>query len=220
MHRLRQHILHQLVRYPNRRYAEIKPVEVEGNLFMYHLNGLLKESWVAKRGDGAYELTSEGLAVAEHLSLETFKPRQQATIVTLIACRNAKGEWLFYQRHRQPLIDMVGFPYGKVHQGESVAEAAGRELLEKTGIRAKLQHRGDGYITIYQGSDVVSQVLFHFFYGRAPEGQIKAHKTGQAQWASMRDIAPNQLIPSVADLIRLNDENPGQLFFTELVYRL
>jgi hypothetical protein len=52
MHRLQQHILSQLIHYPERRYADLKPDEVEGNLFMYHLRQLMAAGWVIKREDG------------------------------------------------------------------------------------------------------------------------------------------------------------------------
>jgi ADP-ribose pyrophosphatase YjhB (NUDIX family) len=219
MHWIQNHILQQLILFPDRRYADLKPANVEGNLFMYHLRQLLKEQLVQKRDDGRYELTASGQVYADRLSLKTFKPRLQPRIVTLVACQNAQGQWLLYRRKRQPLIGQVGFPYGKLHVGELVQEAAERELKEKTGLDGILQHRGDGYITIIESGSVVSQVMFHLFYSKTVSGKLKAGSTiGQAFWGDPKVIPPGELIRSVPDLIRLLQQHPRNRFFAELSY--
>ena len=219
MHRWQQHILSQLMRHETRRYADLKPAEVEGNLFMYHLRAVMREKLVVKRDDGLYELTPEGKRYVDTLSLTTFKPRAQPRIVTLIVCHNDVGQYLFYRRRRQPMLGMAGFPYGKVHLGEPIKEAAARELKEKTGLEAVLAHRGDGYITIYDGEEPVSQIMFHLFYGENPTGTLLPDSTsGKPFWSKPEDLN-EATIPSVFDLIKLIDANPDSRFFTELTYR-
>jgi 8-oxo-dGTP diphosphatase len=220
MHRLQQHILHQLILSPCRRYAELKPAQVESNLFMYHLRQLMNQQLVCKLPDGKYELSGDGKVYADRLSLKTFAPRQQPRIVTLIACANETGKWLLYQRLRQPLINTIGFPYGKVHVGETIAQAADRELKEKTGLSARLTHRGDGYITIYQQAQITSQIMFHFFLGSNPTGRLRGTKVGRPFWAGINEVTPNQLIPSVPDLIGLAQTPAKGRFFAELEYQL
>ena len=218
MHWIQKHVLAQLITNPRLRYGKIKPANVEGNLFMYHLRALLKEGLVVKSDDGFYELTPAGKLYADRLSLQTLTPRVQPRIVTLITCRNDNGEWLLYRRKRQPLLGQVGFPYGKLHLDESVEDAAARELMEKTGVRATLDHRGDGYITIYEGGEVVSQILFHLFYGTDPKGKIKPNqRSGEVFWGRVED--QENLIASVKDLVKLIEEHPAGRFFTQLTYK-
>jgi 8-oxo-dGTP pyrophosphatase MutT (NUDIX family) len=218
MHWIQKHVLAQLITNPRLRYAKIKPANVEGNLFMYHLRALLKEGLVEKSEGGFYELTPAGKLYADRLSLQTLTPRVQPRIVTLITCRNDSGEWLLYRRKRQPLLGQVGFPYGKLHLDEAVEDAAARELMEKTGVRATLEHRGDGYITIYEGGDIVSQILFHLFYGSDPKGKIKdSQRSGEVFWGRVED--QENLIKSVPDLIKLLDKHPGDRFFAQLTYK-
>ncbi len=219
MHRLQQHILSQLIHNPVRRYADLKPEDIEGNLFMYHLRQVMAAGWVIKREDGKYELTAEGLRYAETLSLKTLSPRIQPRIVTLLVCRNGNGEILLYRRNRQPLIGMSGFPYGKIHLGETIAEAASRELSEKTGLTAKLAHRGDGYITTYVDQEMVSQIMFHLFEGTNIKGQLTHHNDGEAYWVALSELGRIKYLPSVPELLRLLDGN-HKFFFTELVFRL
>ena len=220
MHWIQNHVLRQLILFSDRRYADLKPANIEGNLFMYHLRRLEKDQLVCKRPDGRYELTSEGQLYADRLSLETFKPRLQPRIVSLIACQNKQGEWLLYRRKRQPLIGQVGFPYGKLHQGETVQKAAERELKEKTGLVGALHHRGDGYITIVEEGEVVSQIMFHLFYGKNLVGKLKADTAiGQAFWGDPLQVGKSELIRSVPDILKLLQNNPRGRFFAELTYR-
>lgn len=218
MHWIQKHILAQLITNPRLRYGKIKPANVEGNLFMYHLRALMKEGLVVKSDDGLYELTPAGKLYADRLSLQTLTPRVQPRIVTLITCQNDQGEWLLYRRKRQPLLGQVGFPYGKLHLDEVVEDAAARELMEKTGIRATLDHRGDGYITIYEDGEVVSQILFHLFYGTDPKGQIRSsQRSGEVFWGRIEDH--DSLIASVRDLVALLEAHPADRFFTQLTYK-
>jgi ADP-ribose pyrophosphatase YjhB (NUDIX family) len=219
MHRLQQHILTQLIRHQTQRYADLKPSEVEGNLFMYHLRVLMKSGWVTKRTDGRYELTSEGMRYADTLSLKTFTPRAQPRIVTLLIAKNASGEYLLLRRKRQPLLGMIGFPYGKVHLGEKVADAAHRELAEKTGLSATLNHRADGYVTIYQGNEAVSQIFFHLFVATEIHGRLVLNGVDGDVFWGIPKLDDGLVMPSVLDLIEQLEINPGR-FFTELTYHL
>jgi ADP-ribose pyrophosphatase YjhB (NUDIX family) len=220
MHHLQQHILRQLILSDQLNYAKLKPKGVEGNLFTYHLGKLIAEGLVGK-SDSSYQLSAEGKRYADGLSLKTFEPRAQASIVTLMICRNSYGDYLLFRRRKQPLIGMVGFPYGKVHLGETVLEAAERELKEKTGVAAELSHRGDGYVTIHKAAEPISQIFFHLILGTSPAGPSR-HKTrdGESFWAKPYQVEPQDLIPSVPDLIKALEQSSTSRFFAELKYEL
>ena len=220
MHRLQQHILSQLINNPSLSYAQLKPPEVEGNLFMYHLRALMKRDLIVKRSDGQYELSPEGKLYADTLSLKTLTPRIQPRIVTLIACQNEAGEWLLFRRKRHPMLGWTGFPYGKIHLGETVAQAAKRELKEKTGIEAELTHQGDGYITFTEGVEPVSQVFFHLFRAINPHGTLhKSPPSGTISWGQLEN-GDQKVMPSVPDLIKLMGAHPHDRFFCELEYQV
>ncbi len=219
MHALQQHILSQLIHHSDRRYADLKPADVEGNLFMYHMRHLINAGYVTKRDDGRYELSTEGKRYVDGLSLSTLVPRSQAKIVTLLVCRNSASQWLFLRRKRQPLLGMVGFPYGKVHFGETIAQAAQRELADKTGLTGNLAHRGDGYITIRQHDEVVSQIMFHLFYADHLVGELTPETDkGQVFWAPI-EAMDDTYMPSVADILAILERGDDR-FFVELSYQL
>lgn len=218
-HVIQKQILARLISSPYLRYSELKPPNLEGNHFMYHLRSLMREGLVVKNEQGQYLLSSSGKLLADSMSLQNYAPRTQPNIVTLITCQNTKGQWLVYKRKRQPLINQIGFVYGKLHVGETISQAANRELKEKTGLECELTHRGDGYITIYEGNDIVSQIMFHLFYGKNPYGEIAiTNKPGEANWAWRDELKFEPYMASVDDLATLI-EGSKERFFVELVYK-
>lgn len=220
LHIIQKEILAKLIQNPELRYSQLKPKNIESNHFMYHLKALMREGMVEKKASGCYGLTKEGKLYADQVNLKTLKVRRQPKIVTLVAVQNVDDQWLLYQRKHQPLINQVGFPYGKLHLGETVQEAAERELMEKTGLTCKLVHRGDGYIIIHEDGEPVSQICFHLFYGKNPKGRMKTETNyGTVGWSTDKDdFAKPPFMASMADLIRLIETKKGR-FFVELVYK-
>lgn len=217
MHWIQKEILKQLILHPQRRYSELKPDGVEGNLFMYHLRSLIRDGYVAKTGSGRYALSADGKRYADRLSLDTLKPRIQPKIVSMIVCRNARGEYLLYRRVRQPFSGMVSFPHGKIHLGETVAEAAARELSEKGGLRATLRHCGEVYLTVYQAGELVTQTLCHVFTASRPVGTIRSDETiGSCFWGRLQRTARPDYAPGLLDVARLAGRR-GR-FFEEFRY--
>ena len=185
-------------------------------MFMYHLRQLTTDELVKKVGN-KYQLTKKGLKFVDSLSLKNLKPRIQPKIVTLLAIKNNSGKWLLYKRSRQPMFGKIGFPYGKIHLGEKIKEAAERELLEKTGIKAKLNHKGDVYITTYESSELISHVLLHVFTGTNPKGELlKESDIGKCYWGNIKAIPEENIFPGFLDLFRLI-KNKNH-FFEELIY--
>jgi len=221
MHPIKREILYRLITNTHIPFSKLKPEGVESNLFIYHLKELIKEGLVCKRADGKYELTAEGLVFADRLSLSSFKPRIQPKIITLIVCKNKNGECLLYTRRRQPFIGLSGFVYGKIHLGEKVAEAAQRELKEKTGLQAKLAHLGEAYLTTVQDGNVVASIFCHVFYGENPTGQlIKDSEIGECFWASLKSLGREKFMPGFFDILSLVKKRSPHLFFAEYIYNL
>lgn len=188
---------------------------------MYHLKQVIEEGLVKKRPDGKYELTSEGNLLADKTSLSNLKPRIQPKIITLIVCQNKQGEFLLYKRKRQPLISLIGFPYGKIHLGETIFQAAGRELKEKTNLSANLKHCGEVYLTTYQQGELISQILAHIFTGTNLSGDLKKDsQIGECFWEKLSTLQIDQLIPGVLDIQKLASQKGSSLFFKEYTYHI
>ena len=221
MHYIQRSILARLMSSDSLRYADIQPPDIGSNLFSYHLTALKKAGYVIRTSWGTYTLSSSGKLLVDSLSLETLRPRIQPKITIILACRDRLGRWLLMRRKVQPLLGQVGFPYGKLHLGETIQQAAERELMEKTGLIGEFQHRGDGYITIQENGSTVSQIFAHVFYCMEPTGYFKsAHKAGDVYWGDIdTDYTSDVMLQSMPDLIKaIESTTLGQRFFVELSY--
>lgn len=220
MHHIQRAILRNLMRGDSLRYRDIKPAGVESNLLAYHLKVLIQEGYIEQTSNKQYSLTADGRRYVDTLSLESLRPRLQPKIIILLAVRDRLGRWLLMRRKLQPLLGQIGLPYGKLHLGETVGEAAHRELFERTGLKAELKHVGDGYVTIIEDSILASQIFFHLFQGIAKTDQVcGAHDAGEIFWS---DLAPDwdngQYMKSMPDIMRLLENLPDNRFFVELDY--
>lgn len=220
MHIIQKQIMQQLIYKPSLRFSQIKPPGLESNHFMYHLNCLLRGSYVLKK-DAQYGLSAKGRAYADRLSLKNFKPRIQPKIVTLVAVKNSKGEHLVYRRNHQPFIGLVGFPYGKIHLEEAVLAAAQRELYEKTSLTSKLRHCGDAYITVFEDGQLLSQMLAHIFTGSGVKGTLQNRSIkGKAFWAKVEKLKKSECMPGFLDIYKTISQPSHGRFFKEFVYNL
>jgi len=219
MHAIQLHILQKLTFVDEARYSELKPEGVESNRFVYHLKSLIADRFVEKTSSG-YKLTTQGKRHVGKLSLQTLQPRFQSKIVTVIICQNEKGEHLLMTWKRQPFLGYTAFPYGKTHFGESIREAAARELKEKSGLSAKLTHCGDAYLSIRERGELISHMLCHAFWAEQPKGEMLTEgKTHTTEWCRLKDVPKTRLIPGFLKLNNLASKfrKTKTRFFTEIV---
>lgn len=202
---IQNHVLLELTRHATRRYTDLKPRDVEGNLFMYHLKGLISEGLIEKH-ETTYRLTAKGMRAVGYLSLETGKMRKQPKILTTVVCQNEAGEYLFVRWHRQPNIGLVSFPHGMMHYGESVVVMAGRELAEKAGLEADLTFMGDVYVRGMRENELDRHMLVHVFKGK----NIRPGKQEELRpdvceyfWASLESVKAQQYVPGFYEIAHI-----------------
>ena len=212
MHWIQKHILRELTLHKSCRFSQLRPKQVESNLFIYHLKSLIKEGYVQKEADGSYSLAPAGKRFVDRISMEKFQPRIQPKIITLLVITNAEGKLLLWKRNKQPFLGKIGFPTGKIHLGETLQSAAKRELAEKTGVKAEINHVGDGYLTSYEGSELISQVLFHCFTGTAKNNTFKAD--ANLQWGTLEE--QTEVIPGAKEIYKEAIQNKNH-FFVEII---
>jgi ADP-ribose pyrophosphatase YjhB (NUDIX family) len=221
MHYLQQNIIKILATRESARYSEIKPKTIESNHFLYHLNQLIKEGMVSKLADKSYILSDKGKSYIDSVSFSSFKVRSQPKIVNLLVCKNDKGQYLLYKRVHQPFIGQVGFPYGKIHLGETIGESSQRELRELTGLSAKLTHRGDAYVTVFHGDVLITHTLFHVHYSDNQKGELNpGSQYGSFFWDSIDDEDVDRFFPGFIEVYRLIQNIRSDKFFEEYTFKL
>lgn len=213
MHPIQSRILRELMFHACRRYSDLKPAEVDPALFMYHFRKLLGMEMVAKTEDG-YVLTPEGMRQASRTSTETLSLRMQPTICNFIACQNEAGEWLLHTRAYHPFLGLKSFPYGKLHWGESLKEAAGREMLDKTGLQVELALWGNLYLRVFEGPKLIAHMLCHIFKGIKWQGELLAENPkGSCVWERIDNPEASGFLPGFAGIFSIasGKAKPGDI---------
>ena len=221
MHHIQAKILKKLLYVPESNYAGLRPDKVESNHFAYHLEQLLKAGLIEKQ-EKVYCLTPAGLAYIDRLSHGKMTDRLQPHIVAAIDLTTPDGKTLLFKRNFQPYLYLAGFPLGKTHYEELVADAAARELEEKTGLTGiPLTHRGMVYIQASQGGTTIGRVLYHVFHGDVLSelATVTPPERGECFWADHRTLEPAALMPGflrVKELLASGE----RLFFDEIYAQL
>lgn len=201
-HWIQTYILEQLVRSATRRYTELKPRDVESNLFMYHLKNLVREGLIEK-DEKVYTLSQKGLRYVATLSLKMGKLRKQPQILNAIIARNSQERYLFSKWHRQPNTGLISFPHGMMHYGEPLLDAAKRELAEKAGLTADMIYKGSAYIRTLANQETDRHMLVQLFEAvNIQEGRQDEYRHDVAEnfWAHPEDLSPALFIPGFYEI--------------------
>ncbi|HUC90073.1 MAG TPA: NUDIX hydrolase [Patescibacteria group bacterium] len=217
MHHIQKKILQNLLYASELNYAKLRPAGIESNHFAYHLEQLMRDGMVAKKGK-TYALTPQGLQLVDRLSQGKMAERLQPHIVTAINLQNSLGQTLLYERGFQPYLGRCGFPLGKIHYEENIKEAAIRELHEKTGItNAILNHRGVVYLESKIQGLTISKVMYHIFDGQSQAQPIDPDPTrGKSFWADTGQLPDYRFMPGFLAIKKLLAETKSGLFFAEI----
>lgn len=217
-HHIKRDVVKYLLTVPYARYSELRPKNIESNLFMYHLSQLVKQGLVEKTAKG-YELTPYGKQIADRVSLESLKFRIQPKLITILTVQKPNGEWALIERTHQPFLNYCGFPSGKIHYGESLQESAEREMLEKTGLTGiELTLRGTYIMRYFSDKKVINHIVGYVFSGVAPKSATTNAKTDMFNsfWGSNDDLYKENSFKGHKEIINLlKKHKAGELFLSQ-----
>ncbi len=201
-HHIQRRIYNRLVGAESLRYSELRPDGLEANLFMYHLKELIKMGLVEKI-DGGYSLTKSGRSTATRFSIKEQGIRIMPSTLSILDIRSEDGQNLLYRRRRQPYIDKLGYPSGKIHLGDNLRTAAERELAEKTSYdlkEVKLTYRGVFNLVEYEGGELKNHIIGHVWSGIVNEKPLFNNHAGETLWADWRDLNYTDFIPGYEEI--------------------
>lgn len=126
-------------------FAEIqKSTGLSSDHFNFHIKKLIAEGYVDKSA-GAYGLSNKGKEYANRMDTDENAIEKQPKVSIAITLerkgKNGEPEFLVQQRKKNPYYDFWGRVGGKMRWGETIIEAANRELKEETGLEADLEYK-------------------------------------------------------------------------------
>ena len=217
-HHLQKTILRKLGSFDSARFSDLKPANVEGNVYTYHLQQLIKSGLISKNDDNSYSLSSLGKEYLVTTAATTADQHQQAHSVLLLAVQRG-NEWLVRKRCIQPNLGLTGFVHGEPKPGEAVEVTAQARLLQKTGLTAEFIVRGSGLVQIYRGPELESFSHCIVLYANNPSGTLlDGDETGENSWVSATEFDSPQYLPSMPllhDLLAKSEQ-----FFFDKTYTL
>lgn len=138
-------ILRHLLFAPEAGFADMqKATDLTSDHFNFHVKKLVAEGYVEKTDTG-YRLSRKGKEYANRMDTDENEIEKQpkVSVVVTLERQNESGEreFLYQQRLKNPYFGFWGRLGGKMRWGESVIEAANRELMEETGLTAKFSYK-------------------------------------------------------------------------------
>jgi ADP-ribose pyrophosphatase YjhB (NUDIX family) len=177
-----------------KKFNQLLILGLESEHMNYHLKKLVEIGFVSKSEEN-YILTDTGKDYSNLLDdgLVEAEKQPKTSIIIWGVRKNTKGEveHLLNKRLRQPYYGKVGRITGKVLFGETLKDAAARELYEETGLKAmsftleeiyrKMRKREDGVF--------VQDVIFYIFFVTKFSGKLIEKTPFQENfWAGKSEI--------------------------------
>lgn len=112
-----------------------KKLGMRSNELAYHLNILAGEGCIEKKESEQYALTDKGKVLVPYIKFIQRDEIPPTVFCAPVVVRDNKV--LFIRRDKEPFKGFLEFPGGKIMKGETLIQAAIRELREETNVIAE-----------------------------------------------------------------------------------
>lgn len=212
-HHIQADIFAKLRNNAHLRYKDLKQPGLEPSQFAYHLKDLMKQKLVKKNEDGGYSLAALGVQLAQHFSSSLGNLLEAPLGYSLIFLRSTDGRWLLVRRGKHPHINKYACISGKIHMGESLQEAAKRELYEQTmgAMETELEYKGFASIVIREKDFLTHIVGPVWFADNCPPVDLPSSvertstdwHTLEILWANWHTLPYDQFIPGWKEIVAM-----------------
>lgn len=184
----------------------------------FHIKQLIATSLVehVPKSYGEYRLTAKGKEYANRMDTDEVIIERQPKLSVVLDIINAEGKHLQQERRKQPYYGYWGRPTGKIRWGETMIEAAARELKEETGLAADMTVLGFYHKLDYDfNGDFLEDKYFCVVRGVNPQGKLLSESNGQHnEWLTDEEFdAKEKNFGGIEDLQDYIDAN--RLFILE-----
>lgn len=216
-HDAQMKILRKLLFSPSASFAQLqKSTGLTSDHFNFHIKKLNEVGYIEKRADGHYSLTRNGKEYANRMDTDENVIERQPKLAVVLVIENSDGKYLQQQRLKQPYYGFWGFATGKIRWGETVIEAAARELLEETGLTADLRVSGLFHKLDYDkmSGELLEDKYFSIVFGTNPQGQLIVDDEGHHnEWMNLDEVLAQDKVFESIDTTIEYARKPGYDFF-------
>ena len=197
LHLAQTKILRELLFMPTARFAELQKASgLESDHVKFHIKQLIKLGYVNKIGN-AYQLSVTGKEYANKLDTDAGVIERQPKVAVLLVVEqyNPKThmvEYLLQKRLKHPYFGFWGAPTGKVRWGETLLDAATRELKEETGLTGTFEYRGIYHERVrhQETGEIIEDKLFQLMFCDRFSGKLQVKfDGGYNAWRTLEDMA-------------------------------
>jgi len=201
VHEAQTAILRELLFQPHAGFAQLqKPTKLTSDHFNFHIARLVELKLVEKVSRGQYRLSAKGKEYANKLDTDQNTIERQpksAVILGVVHAVGGKRQYLIQERTKHPYFGFWGFPTGKIRWGETIMQAAARELMEETGLEADFRYAGVYHEHVYQkeSGELLEDKLFHVLHATNVRGTlVRQFEGGRNFWATEAQLAAQDKI--------------------------
>lgn len=192
IHDAQTSILRELLFVPSASYSKLRlATTLESDHFKFHLARLKDEGYVVKNDKKEYCLTPKGKEYANKLDTDKSVIERQPKSAVILVLQSDK-RLLVQERLKHPYFGFWGYPGGKIRWGETILEAAARELLEETNLTATLAYQGiyHEHVVSAETGDIIEDKIFHVIAGIDPKGDlIETFEGGRNAWMEYDELS-------------------------------
>lgn len=196
LHLAQTKILRELLFMPTARFAELQKASgLESDHVKFHIKQLVKLGYINKIGN-AYQLSVIGKEYANKLDTDAGVIERQPKVAVLLVVEqyNPKthmAEYLLQKRLKHPYFSFWGAPTGKVRWGETLIDAAARELEEETGLTGTFEYRGIYHERVrhQETGEIIEDKLFQLMFCDRFSGELQVEfDGGHNAWRMLEDM--------------------------------